>query len=113
MTFRAPRPFVRPPPHEDHPRAGTVPGGILIMEITTPDGSASVPTLNEWALRAWPVARLGDATLEAQARSPHLDTEDLRKALNRAGYRILGPVRTRQSGTTEDGRADEWRETPG
>ena len=86
MTFRAFPPPVQPPPFVGRLHGSPVPACTLIMEITTPDGSDTVPALSGWALRTWPVARLGDVTLEAQARFPHLGGEDLREALDGQGW---------------------------
>ncbi|WP_216325403.1 hypothetical protein [Deinococcus aestuarii] len=67
--------------------------GTLIAEVLTPDGHASAPPLPDWELRAWAVARLGDATLEARPRRPGLGAVDLDTELRRAGYTPLGPIR--------------------
>lgn len=67
--------------------------GTLIAEVLTPDGEVSVPLLPDWELRAWFVARLGDATLEARPRRPGLGPADLDRELRRAGYTPLGPLR--------------------
>lgn len=76
------------------PRSGPGLFGTLILEVVTPDGTASVPDLPGWELRAWPVARLGDATLEARPHSPGPGAAELARELRRAGYTPLGPVRT-------------------
>lgn len=67
--------------------------GTLIAEVLTPDGEPGVPLLPDWELRAWRVARLGDATLEARPRRPGLGAADLDRALRGAGYTPLGPLR--------------------
>lgn len=72
--------------------------GLYTLELLTPDGQAGAPALPDWELRAWPVARLGDATLEARPRRPHLGPADLDRDLRRAGYTPLGPVRPARSG---------------
>lgn len=75
------------------PQPPTAVFGTFTLEVLTPDGTARVPCLPGWELRAWPVARLGDATLEARPHSPGLGAADLGRALRRAGYTPLGPVR--------------------
>lgn len=67
--------------------------GTFTVEIVTPDGRVSTPLLPDWELRAWGVARLGDATLEARPRRPQLSGTDLDRDLRGAGYLPLGPVR--------------------
>ncbi|WP_102125724.1 hypothetical protein [Deinococcus planocerae] len=67
--------------------------GTLIAEVLTPDGHPTVPRLPDWELRAWAVARLGDATLEARPRRPGLAAGDLDGDLRGAGYTPLGPIR--------------------
>lgn len=71
--------------------------GTLIMEITTPTGEFSSPHVPGWELRVWPVARLGDATLEAQPLYAPLTPNDLREALAATGYGVLGPIRIRSA----------------
>lgn len=77
--------------------------GIFTLEVVTPGGVLDAPLLPDWPLladwevRAWPVARLGDATLEARPRRAGLDAADLQRDLRRAGYLPLGPVRARRS----------------
>ena len=70
--------------------------GTLTLEVVTPGGQAHAPLLPDWELRAWPVARLGDATLEARPRRANLSAADLQRDLCRAGYLPLGPVRVRR-----------------
>lgn len=96
MTLYAPRPQPHLPIHQR--RANTSPDlfGTLIMEVVTPTGQATAPELHGWDLRSWPVARLGDATLEASPIYPHLDAGNLREALAQAGYAVLGPIRQRK-----------------
>ncbi|GAA5512582.1 hypothetical protein Dcar01_01298 [Deinococcus carri] len=74
--------------------------GLLMVEAITPDGRATAPALADWEVRAWPVARLGDATLEARPRRPHLGAAELDHDLRRAGYTPLGPFRTARSQVT-------------
>ncbi|WP_245557767.1 hypothetical protein [Deinococcus apachensis] len=91
MTYaRQPLPPVFPaaPTRQDGELFGT-----LIAEVLTPDGKPSVPLLPDWELRAWFVARLGDATLEARPRRPGLGPADLDRELRRIGYTPLGPLR--------------------
>ncbi|GGR87160.1 hypothetical protein [Deinococcus sedimenti] len=60
------------------------------VEVIAPGGRA--PQLDGWTVQSWPVASLGDLTL--QARPHHAATpDDLRAALTRAGFTPLGPVR--------------------
>ncbi|MEF2279715.1 hypothetical protein V3W47_15575 [Deinococcus sp. YIM 134068] len=66
--------------------------GTLTLEVVTPDGGVTAPPLADWEVRAWPVARLGDATLEARPRRFNLGPADLAGALLRAGYTPLGPI---------------------
>jgi hypothetical protein len=64
---------------------------LYSLEVIAPSGQA--PQLNGWTIQSWPVASLGDLTL--QARPHHAATpDDLRAALRAAGYTPLGPVRT-------------------
>lgn len=75
--------------------------GTWIAEVLTPDGHATVPLLPDWELRAWAVARLGDATLEARPRRPGLGAGELDGDLRAAGYTPLGPIRrARREGAT-------------
>lgn len=67
--------------------------GALMVEVLTPEGGPSAPLLADWELRAWPVARLGDATLEARPRRSGLGSAELDRDLRRAGYTPLGPFR--------------------
>jgi len=67
--------------------------GAFTVEVVTPGGQVTAPLLPDWELRAWGVARLGDATLEARPRRPHLGGADLDHDLRGAGYLPLGPVR--------------------
>ncbi|WP_155297921.1 hypothetical protein [Deinococcus kurensis] len=64
---------------------------LYSLEVIAPSGRA--PQLDGWTVQSWPVARLGDLTL--QARPHHAATpDDLRAALRAAGFTPLGPVRT-------------------
>lgn len=85
-------PTFAPPPPLTAARGAEV-FGQLFVEVVTPDGQATSPLLPGWELRVWPVARLGDATLEARPLCPHLEAADLDRDLRRAGYMPLGPVR--------------------
>lgn len=69
--------------------------GTLFMEVVTPGGVTGTPTVPGWILRAWPVARLGDITLEARPDGAHTP-DALRAALATHGYRVLGPIRERR-----------------
>ncbi|WP_119672968.1 hypothetical protein [Deinococcus sp. RM] len=64
---------------------------LYSLEVIAPSGRA--PQLDGWTVQSWPVASLGDLTIQArphQAATP----DDLRAALTRAGFTPLGPVRT-------------------
>ena len=94
MTYRVPTPTTLIPPLLTHEaRVSPEVFGTLIAEIVTPGGAPRVPELPGWELRAWPVARLGDATLEASPRFPHLSADHLRADLASAGVQVLGPIR--------------------
>lgn len=67
--------------------------GTLLVEVVTPDGGSAAPLLADWEVRAWPVARLGDMTLEARPRRKHLGPADLDTDLRRLGFLPLGPFR--------------------
>ncbi|MFC4426031.1 hypothetical protein [Deinococcus navajonensis] len=69
--------------------------GNWVMEVVAPGASLMAPALTGWEIRAWPVARLGDLTLEVRALNPELEEQDLREALARCGYVVLGPVHRR------------------
>lgn len=92
-------PLPRPRTHDSSPDSALF--GRLFAEIVTPDGQPDLPArpdceLTDWEVRIWPVARLGDATLEARARFPHLTPEHLRLDLQRLGITVLGPVREKR-----------------
>lgn len=76
--------------------------GVLFAEVVTPDAEARVPDqpgyplLSNWEVRVWPVARLGDATLEARPLYPHLNAAHLRADLQQAGVQVLGPIREKR-----------------
>lgn len=96
MTYRAPvHPTALPPLLSQRVTTPDI-FGMLFAEVITPDGSACVPDLHGWEVRVWPVARLGDATLEARPLYPHLDAAHLREDLDRAGVQVLGPVREKR-----------------
>lgn len=96
-----------PPPASLSPAArGSGVFGSFTVEVVTPGGQVTVPLLPDWELRAWGVARLGDATLEARPRRPHLTGADLDRDLREAGYLPLGPVRTRRGPPGERPGAD-------
>ncbi|THF71334.1 hypothetical protein E7T06_03055 [Deinococcus sp. Arct2-2] len=104
MTYHVPRPATAPMPlFNTAPVAPRVARpdsalfGAFVLEITTPDSTLTVPALDGWQLRVWPVARLGDATLEARPVDAHQNAADLVHALHAHGYGTLGPVRTRRA----------------
>ena len=70
--------------------------GALVLEAVMPMGEQNPPVLPDWDLRLWPVARLGDVTLEARPLRPDLGPDDLRAALRGEGWTPLGPVRARR-----------------
>lgn len=77
-------------------RPADEPFGTLLLEAVSPADAPEQLTLPDWAIRTWPVARLGDVTLEARPLWAHLGPDDLRAALRAAGWTPLGPVRTRR-----------------
>ena len=81
------------------PRTGSQLFGTLLAEVVAPQPGADLtpPSLPGWELRLWPVARLGDATLEARPLFAHLQATDLQAALAHAGWQVLGPLRARFS----------------
>lgn len=102
MTLMAHQPNNRlVQPHREI-RGSTDLFGVLFAEVILPAGQQTTselsgwPELPGWELRLWPVARLGDATLEARPLYPHLDAADLHCDLRQAGLDILGPVRHRR-----------------
>ncbi|MFC4637411.1 hypothetical protein [Deinococcus hohokamensis] len=80
------------PPRHDERLFGT-----WVMEVLTPGGRLDTPALTGWEMRSWPVARLGDLTLEVRALQPGLNEHDLQAVLTRSGYTVLGPVRRRSA----------------
>ncbi|UQN07025.1 hypothetical protein [Deinococcus sp. QL22] len=104
MTYHVPRPAVAPLPLFNAapvtPRVARPDSalfGAFVLEITTPDSLPTAPALTGWQLRVWPVARLGDATLEARPIDAQQTAADLVDALHAHGYGTLGPVRTRRA----------------
>ncbi|WP_288403589.1 hypothetical protein [uncultured Deinococcus sp.] len=67
----------------------------LIAEVVLPERDLTAPALPGWTLRLWPVARLGDATLEARPDTPQASAQDLRAALAELGIGVLGPLHPR------------------
>jgi hypothetical protein len=72
----------------------------LIAEVVLPADRTAAPTLPVlalpgWTLRLWPVARLGDATLEARPDTSQASAQDLRAVLAELGIGVLGPLRPR------------------
>lgn len=100
MTYCTPTPDLLPPalPRQAHTTPEVF--GVLFAEIITPDGSSHLPDLcadlSGWELRSWPIARLGDATLEARPLYPHLNADHLRQDLENAGIIVLGPLREKR-----------------
>lgn len=93
MTYRAPIQTQIPP--IAYPDTLPQPRRVLVTEVVAADPAqlGRLPALDGWKVQMWPVARLGDATLEAQALRPDLSADDLRLALAQAGWQTLGPVR--------------------
>ncbi|MGM9321072.1 hypothetical protein [Deinococcus aquaticus] len=65
---------------------------LYSLEIISPSGRA--PHLTGWTVQTWPVASLGDLTLQARPHGEAATPDDLRAALTRAGFTPLGPIRT-------------------
>lgn len=63
---------------------------LYSLEVIAPSGQA--PQLDGWTVQGWPVASLGDLTLQARPHHP-ATPDDLRAALLAAGFTPLGPVR--------------------
>lgn len=78
------------------PPAGPTLFGTLIVEAVVPDLDSAALTAPGWELRSWPVARLGDVTLEARPLDPDLGPAELRSALAALGVTALGPIRERR-----------------
>ncbi len=83
------------PAHSKIPQTSEV-FDTFVLELITPSGKIETPSLTGWQLMAWPVARLGDLTLEAKALYSYLRTEDLATDLAKAGYKVLGPIHQRK-----------------
>ncbi|MBZ9750293.1 hypothetical protein K7W42_05380 [Deinococcus sp. HMF7604] len=67
-----------------------------VLEVLT-SGAPELPPVPGWTLRAWPVARLGDLTVQATPQDPaESGPAALRAALAAAGVTPLGPVRLHQ-----------------
>ena len=77
------------------PTPGAALFGTLIVEVVLPDPGADDLHAAGWHLRLWPVARLGDATLEARPLCSGLGPDDLRRTLRGMGVTLLGPIRQR------------------
>ncbi|MFT2718434.1 hypothetical protein ACMT4L_00395 [Deinococcus sp. A31D244] len=65
---------------------------LYSLEVISPSGRA--PHLSGWTVQIWPVASLGDLTLQARPHGAAATPDDLRAALTRAGFTPLGPIRT-------------------
>ncbi|WP_146160641.1 hypothetical protein [Deinococcus arcticus] len=65
---------------------------VYVLEVLAP--LLPLPPVPGWTLQAWPVARLGDLTLQATPQGD-ASPDDLRLALQAAGFSPLGPVRRR------------------
>ncbi|WP_189069451.1 hypothetical protein [Deinococcus radiotolerans] len=64
---------------------------LYSLEVIAP--TRQIPHLSGWTLQAWPVASLGDLTLQARPHDASATPDDLRAALRAAGLTPLGPVR--------------------
>lgn len=64
--------------------------GTVFMEVVVPCAPARLPDVPGWTLRAWPVARLGDVTLEAAPHGPGMPLAPLLAALRGASFVPLG-----------------------
>lgn len=84
-------PDLQPLVRQTDPAAPRLNLPLYSLEVIAPSGQA--PQLDGWTVQSWPVASLGDLTLQAR---PHhaASPDDLRAALTRAGFTPLGPVRT-------------------
>ena len=76
-----PRPPQFPPAHEAPIRS-------LLVEVIAP-ACGALPRLPGWTLTVWPLARLGDFTLEARPLAP-TPPAVLLGALRAAGFTPLG-----------------------
>ncbi|WP_412029726.1 hypothetical protein [Deinococcus yunweiensis] len=94
MTLHTPAPRLHLP-LQTTPDDTAAPTFILEAILSGPVGQPIA--LPGWTIRAWPVARLGDATLEAQSSDPSQRAADLAVALNRIGIVPLGPIRARHT----------------
>ncbi|PNY80592.1 hypothetical protein [Deinococcus koreensis] len=78
------------------PASGSTLFGTLIVEAVVPGSDDLELNAPGWELRTWPVARLGDVTLEARPLDPNLGPAELRRALEAIGVTALGPIRERR-----------------
>lgn len=88
-THSAPT-FRSSPAHAPQPTRPATPSSVLLLEAVMPVGEQTLPALPGWELHMWPVARLGDVTLEARPLRPDLGPDDLRVALQNVGWTPLG-----------------------
>ncbi|WP_052352024.1 hypothetical protein [Deinococcus pimensis] len=65
--------------------------GTVFLEIVMPPEVTSTPRVDGWTLRVWPVARLGDGTLEAEPDLPGACLTFLIGRLRAAGITPLVP----------------------
>lgn len=72
-------------------------GPTFVLEAILNVPSTQPMTVPGWTIRAWPVARLGDVTLEARAHDPHHGAADLAAALRDVQITPLGPIRARHT----------------
>lgn len=84
--------FRHPQMHAPQPARAAAQPSVLLLEAITPVGEQTLPDLSGWELHMWPVARLGDVTLEARPLRPDLGPDDLRAALQNVGWTPLGRV---------------------
>lgn len=77
--------YPRPP---QFPPASEAPTRSLLVEVIAPEG-LTLPQLPGWTVTVWPLARLGDFTLEARPLAP-TPPAVLLGALRAAGFTPLG-----------------------
>ncbi|CAM3271626.1 hypothetical protein DESA109040_06035 [Deinococcus saxicola] len=83
--------------HVPQPTRPVTPSSVLLLEAVMPVAEQTLPVLPGWELHMWPVARLGDVTLEARPLRPELGPDDLRAALQNVGWTPLGRMWTQRN----------------
>ncbi|MDV6375355.1 hypothetical protein [Deinococcus arenicola] len=92
LNTRSAPTFRHPQMHAPQPARALTPPRVLLLEALTPVEDQTLPALSGWELHVWPVARLGDVTVEARPLRPDLGPDDLRVALQNVGWTPLGRV---------------------